>query len=142
MQSFNLKKSEMKKSLRYIICITCILILSSCSEETINSTPENFPQASAISGRRLHVQQYINNLYTFVPRGYNRLNSNAEGNNSISGAMPTAPSFNAYTAMVASATDEAVHATRNSAAEKWGTGQWGTTSSNSWDGPINVLYTG
>lgn len=131
----------MKKIIFSLICMAGTLLFQSCSEETIDSTPPNFPQASAIYSNKVTVLQFVNNLYTFVPRGYNRLDVNPSSNDNIDGIMPSNPNPGASTSMVASATDEAVHATRNSASERWGTGQWGPAT-NSWDSPINVLYTG
>jgi hypothetical protein len=136
---------EMRKIIFTISCFVMSLAFQSCSEETIDSVPANFPQASSIYANKVTVLQFINNLYTFVPRGYNRLDLNPASNDEVSGAAgatPGIPTPGVFTAMVAAATDEAVHATRNSAAERWATGQWNSASSNLWDSPYRVIYTG
>lgn len=136
---------EMKKTIFSMTCLAIALVFQSCSEENISAVPANFPQASSIYANKVTVLQFINNLYTFVPRGYNRMDVNPASNDEISGAAgatPGVPTAGALTAMVASAVDEAVHATRNSAAERWGTGQWNSSSTNLWDSPYRTIYTG
>ncbi|MET4546712.1 hypothetical protein ABIE26_004050 [Pedobacter africanus] len=137
--------TEMKKTIFSMICLAMALLVQSCSEENINAVPANFPQASSIYGNKVTVLQFINNLYTFVPRGYNRMDVNPGSNDEISGAAgatPGVPAPGAFTAMLASATDEAVHATRNSAAERWGAGQWNSSAANLWDSPYRTMYAG
>ena len=94
---------------RFIIntAISVLFISVSCSDETIDDYPANFVQADVICGDSVKVTQFVNNIYSYIPDGYNRLGDNS---------------------MVASSTDEAVHAVRGSAAESWGTGSWGPTS--------------
>jgi hypothetical protein len=111
----------MKKIIYALACLTAIVTIASCSKEDINSEPVQYVQADKIYGNSLHIAQYVNRLYTHIPRGYNRLGSNS---------------------MVASATDEAVHATRNSEAELWGTGLWGTTALTLRDDNFPEIYTG
>jgi hypothetical protein len=91
----------------------------SCSDETINDYPVDFTPASVIYGDSAKITQFVNNIYSFVPEGYNRLTNSS---------------------MVASATDEAVHAVRGSAAEKWGTGSWNPTLIH--DNPFSSSYSG
>ncbi|GAB3916755.1 RagB/SusD family nutrient uptake outer membrane protein [Mucilaginibacter boryungensis] len=132
----------MKKLIFSIVFIAGILVFQSCSNDKINSIPADFATADQVAINSANVKAYINNLYTFVPRGYNRLDTDPNVDDIATGAVPGAPGKNALTAMVASATDEAVHATRNSAAEKWGTGQWSASSNNNWDTQIKIDYTG
>jgi hypothetical protein len=132
----------MKKILFSLVLITGVLFFQSCSDEKINSTPPDFATSDQIAFNKTNVVNFINNLYTFVPRGYNRLDLNPNTNDIATGATPGVPLNNSLTAMVASATDEAVHASRNSAAEKWGTGQWSASSLNNWDTQIKTEYTG
>ena len=92
---------------KFITIITVSFILGmmvSCSDETINDTPVDFIQASLIYGDSVKIVLFVNNIYSFLPDGYNRLSGSS---------------------MVASATDEAVHSVRGSGAERWGTGSWG-----------------
>ncbi len=135
---------DMKKILFYITCLLAVSAVS-CSDETIDSKPgEFFETPDLIYTNKLRTQQFINNIYLFVPRGYNRLDANAAQNDvlHVTNSRPDVPAPVALTAMVASATDEAVHTTRGSAAEKWGTGQWGVNSNNTWDSPYKLMYIG
>lgn len=75
----------------------------SCSDDTINDIPVTFLDPSLIYNDSAKVALFVNNIYSGLPSGYNRL-----GNNS----------------MLASSTDEAVHSLRSSEAEWWGTGTW------------------
>jgi len=110
----------MKKILYAIACLITIGI-ASCSKEDINSEPVQNVQGDKIYGNSLHVSQAVNRLYSYVPLGYNRLSGSS---------------------MVASATDEAVHANRGSEAELWGTGLWGPTSFTLRDDDFNKTYEG
>ncbi|MDR0698462.1 MAG: RagB/SusD family nutrient uptake outer membrane protein [Tannerella sp.] len=92
----------------------------SCSDETINDTPVEFIPVSIICGDSAKIVQYVNNMYTFLPGGYNRLGGNS---------------------MVASATDEAVHAVKGtSEAELWSTGRWNANYTR--DNTFSDCYTG
>jgi hypothetical protein len=118
-------------------------VFQSCTDEKISTVPPDFATADQASAVNTNVSFFINNLYTFVPRGYNRLDPDPTVNDNASGAAPGAPSTSdPKTAMVASSTDEAVHATRNSAAELWGTGQWSPSPLNNWDTQIKTDYVG
>jgi len=93
-----------KITLILFICSVITGLLPSCSDETINNTPVDFFQADFISADSNKIVQYVNNVYSYLPTGYNRLGDNS---------------------MVASATDEAVHAHKGvSEAEQWATGTW------------------
>ena len=94
----------MRKFITIIIVSFILGMMVSCSDETINDTPVDFIQASLIYGDSVKIVLFVNNIYSFLPDGYNRLSGSS---------------------MVASATDEAVHAVRGSGAERWGTGSWG-----------------
>lgn len=133
---------DMKKIIFPIVLITSTLFFQSCSNEKINSVPPDFATADLIAGNKTNVLQFVNNLYSFVPRGYNRLDLDPSSNDAASGSIPTVPAPGAYTSMVAAATDEAVHVTRNSASEKWATGQWSSSPLNDWDTRIKTDYTG
>jgi hypothetical protein len=134
----------MKKLIFSIICLMGTLLFQSCSEETISRDPEDFIQLDErVYGNKVSLAKFVNNLYNFVPRGYNRLDPDPTRDNAaVSGPGPVFPNPSQYTSMVASATDEAVHATRGSASEKWGTGLWGTIAATSWDNPMKAVYTG
>ena len=108
----------MKDPIRSLVCLAVVL-LASCSDELITEKPVNFTQASVVYGDSVKISQFVNNIYSFLPEGYNRLGSNS---------------------MLASATDDAVHAVRGSAAEKLGTGAWGPTALR--DDPFSSSYTG
>ena len=97
----------MKKIIYAFVCLTGILTMASCSKETIESQPVEYTGAEIIYGYSVNIQDAVNRLYTYVPGGHNRLGGSS---------------------MVASATDEAVHAVRGPEAELWGTGLWGTTA--------------
>jgi hypothetical protein len=129
---------DMKKILFSLICLTGTLLLPSCSDETIDTKPAQFVNKDVIYTNSARILQFVNNLYTFLPKGYNRLGSVADVGDDVG---PT-PGATVLGSMVASATDEAVHASLNSGAEKWGTGNWGTAPSNNWDAPLNTIYTG
>lgn len=87
--------------------LSIAMMSASCSREDINSTPADFSQISVICGDSAKVAGFVNNIYSNLPSGYNRLRGSS---------------------MVGASTDEAVHAVRGSAAEKWGTGSWGPTA--------------
>lgn len=113
----------MKKLKSFIITCVCGIVgwgLSSCSDETINDTPVTFIPARIICGDSVKIVQYVNNVYTFLPNGYN--------------------SFDNNTSMLAASTDEAVHAVVGSDMEKWGSGSWNSTSL--YDNPLSACYTG
>lgn len=107
------------KSLIYTLALFTLMLFYACSDEGINEVPANFNPASVIYGDSLKIAQFVNNIYSFLPSGYNRLAGNS---------------------MIASATDEAVHAVRGSAAEKLGTGMWGPNAI--YDDPFSSSYTG
>lgn len=111
----------MKKIIYAFACLATIVTIASCSKEDINSEPVQYVQADKIYGNSLLISQSVNRLYSYVPRGYNRLDGNS---------------------MVAAATDEAVHATRGSEAELWGTGLWGTTPFTLRDDNFKNTYEG
>ncbi len=98
-----------------------IAILAACSKEDINSEPVQYVQSDKIYGNSLNISQTVNRLYTYVPTGYNRLGRNS---------------------MVAAATDEAVQGPRNSEAELWGAGFWGTTPLTLHDDSFGESYVG
>lgn len=103
------------------LCVCCIAGgLASCSDEGINDTPVSFIPARIICGDSAKIVQYVNNVYTFLPNGYNRFDDN--------------------TSMLAASTDEAVHAVVGSDMEKWGGGSWNPT--NIYDDPLANCYTG
>ena len=117
----NKKYMLMKKIIYAFACLTVIVTIAACSKEDINSEPVQYVQADKIYGNSLHITQAVNRLYSYVPRGYNRLGGNS---------------------MVASATDEAVHASQGSEAELWGTGLWGTTTFTLRDDDFERTYEG
>ena len=107
------------KNIIYTFVLFTIMLWSSCSREGLNNVPYNFADASIIAKDSTKIVGFVNNIYTFLPDGYNRLSG---------------------TSMVASATDEAVHAVRGSGAEMWGTGSWGPTAL--YDNTFANCYTG
>lgn len=111
----------MKKNIYAFACMTMIAILAACSKEDINSEPIQYAQSDKIYGNSLNISQAVNRLYTYIPIGYNRLGGSS---------------------MVASATDEAVHGPRNSEAELWGAGFWGTTPFTLRDDSFAESYVG
>ncbi|HEY1009328.1 MAG TPA: RagB/SusD family nutrient uptake outer membrane protein [Daejeonella sp.] len=111
----------MKKIIYAFACMAAIAILAACSKEDINSEPVQYAQSDKIYGNSLNISQTVNRLYTFIPTGYNRLGGNS---------------------MVAAATDEAVQGPRNSEAELWGTGLWGTTPLTLRDDSFSESYAG
>lgn len=111
----------MKKAIYIFASLATFVMAVSCSKETINSEPVQYVGANIVYGNVVFIIDAVNSLYTYVPDGYNRLGGNS---------------------MVASATDEAVNATRNSEAELWGTGSWGTTSSTLRDDAFATSYQG
>lgn len=111
----------MKKAIYLFEFLAVLITLASCSKETINSKPAQYVGADIVYGNSVFINQAINRLYIYVPGAYNRLGGNS---------------------MVASATDEAVNATRNSEAELWGTGLWGPTPSTVRDDNFADAYTG
>lgn len=111
----------MKKIIYAFACMTMIVILAACSKEDINSEPVQYAQSDKVYGNSLNISQAVNRLYTYIPTGYNRLGGNS---------------------MVAAATDEAVHGPRNSEAELWGTGLWGTTPLTLRDDSFTESYAG
>ena len=96
----------MKKIIIYIILLTTIGYFSSCAEDTINSRPVDFTPLHVLLGDSVKITGFVTNIYSHMPTGYNRLGSNS---------------------MLASSIDEAVHASRGSAAEQWGMGSWSPT---------------
>lgn len=112
---------DMKKIVYAFVCLTGLLTMASCSKETIDSEPVQYAGPEIIYGYNVNITQVVNRLYTYVPGGHNRLGGNS---------------------MVASATDEAVHAARGSEAERWGTGLWGTTPSTIRDDDFARTYEG
>jgi hypothetical protein len=121
---FNFKYLNVMKKSNSISTILIFLIsgwsLSSCSDDTINTTPVEFIPASIICGDSAKIVQFVNNIYSFLPNGYNRLGGNS---------------------MVASATDEAVHAEKGtSEAELWSTGSWNANYTR--DNIFSDCYTG
>lgn len=110
----------MKKNIAFVLLVVLVMF-ASCSKETINSKPVQYVGPEIVYGNSVFIIDAVNRLYTYLPDGYNRLGGNS---------------------MVASATDEAVHATRNSEAELWGTGSWGTTPSTLRDDAFAKSYTG
>lgn len=111
----------MKKSIFIFASFATLIMGVSCSKETINSEPVQYVGANIIYGNVVFINNAVNRLYTYLPEGYNRLGGNS---------------------MVASATDEAVNAKRNSEAELWGTGLWGTTPSTLRDDAFAKSYEG
>ena len=113
--------TDMKKIIYAFACLTGLLTMASCSKETIDSKPVEYTDARIIYGQSVNIIEAVNRLYTYVPEGHNRLGGNS---------------------MVASATDEAVHAVRGSEAERWGTGLWGTTATTLRDDDFARTYEG
>jgi hypothetical protein len=111
----------MKKIKYLFISLALIGVSSSCSNETINSEPIQYVSPDIVYGNVVFITQMVNRLYVHIPGGYNRLGGSS---------------------MVASATDEAVHAARGSEAELWGTGAWGTTPASQRDGLFSALFAG
>ena len=109
----------MRKFITYTAVSLILGMMISCSDETINYTPVDFIPASIVYGDSVKIALFVNNIYSYMPDGYNRLSGNS---------------------MVASATDEAVHSVRGSGAEKWGTGSWGP--SVNYDNVFASCYTG
>lgn len=110
------------KNINLFIIIFIILggSLVSCSDETIDTTPVEFIPASIICGDSAKIAQFVNNIYSYLPKGYNRLGGNS---------------------MVAAATDEAVHAVKGtSEAELWATGGWDANYTR--DNTFSDCYTG
>ncbi len=107
----------MRKIFIYPVLLILVVFYTSCSEDTINSKPIDFTQLEVLLGDSVKISGFVNNIYANVPEGYNRLGSNS---------------------MVASSIDEAVHASINSAAERWGTGAW--TSSTLFDNSFSTSY--
>lgn len=107
------------KNLIYTFVLLTLVMFSSCSKETIDVLPHDFAQARVIVADSAKIVQFVNNIYSLMPVGYNRLSGSS---------------------MVASATDEAVHAVRGSGAELWGTGSWGPSAL--YDNTFSNCYTG
>jgi hypothetical protein len=99
--------------------VSLICFVTACSDETINDTPVTMNPARIIYGDSTKVSQFVNNIYGFLPNGYNRMGS---------------------TSMLACATDEAVHAVAGSEVERWGTGSWGPSYTH--DDAFENCYTG
>lgn len=95
------------KNFIYTFVLFTLALLSSCTKEGVNNVPYNFASSEAICADSAKVEQFVRDIYSSVPSGYNRLSG---------------------TSMVASATDEAVNAVRGSGAELWGEGSWGSTA--------------
>ena len=111
----------MKKIKIFIAYVSCIIAgLSSCSDEDIKEIPVEFTPVHIICGDSTKIVQYVNNVYTFLPDGYNRFDEN--------------------TSMLASSTDEAVHAVVGSGMQRWGEGGW--RPADLLDNPLNKCYTG
>ena len=111
----------MKKIKIFIAYVSCIIAgLSSCSDEDIKEIPVEFTPVHIICGDSTKIVQYVNNVYTFLPDGYNRFDEN--------------------TSMLASSTDEAVHAVVGSGMQRWGEGGW--SPADLLDNPLNKCYTG
>ena len=111
----------MKKIKIFIAYVSCIIAgLSSCSDEDIKEIPVQFTPVHIICGDSTKIVQYVNNVYTFLPDGYNRFDEN--------------------TSMLASSTDEAVHAVVGSGMQRWGEGGW--SPADLLDNPLNKCYTG
>lgn len=105
----------------FIAYVSCIIAgLSSCSDEDIKEIPVEFTPVHIICGDSTKIVQYVNNVYTFLPDGYNRFDEN--------------------TSMLASSTDEAVHAVVGSGMQRWGEGGW--SPADLLDNPLNKCYTG
>jgi len=97
------------KNLNFLFFILCMAMggwLASCSDETINSDRTGVILPDVIYNDSTKINQVVINLYSHLPSGFNRL----EGNS-----------------MVASSTDEAVHAVSGSEAQQWGEGSWNAT---------------
>ena len=111
----------MKKIKIFIAYVSCIIAgLSSCSDEDIKEIPVEFTPVHISCGDSTKIVQYVNNVYTFLPDGYNRFDEN--------------------TSMLASSTDEAVHAVVGSGMQRWGEGGW--SPADLLDNPLNKCYTG
>jgi len=89
-------------SLYCIICVACGCFWS-CSDETINSERTGVVPAHIVYNDSARLNTFINDIYSHLPDGFNRLGGNS---------------------MVACAIDEAVHATPGSSAQYWGEGSW------------------
>lgn len=103
------------KNFIFSFIIVSISMLVACSDETINDAPNDFYAADVIYSDSNKTVLFLNDIYSNVPAGYNRMSDGS---------------------MIASATDEAVHATPNSTAGKWGTGIWSAASN--WDNSFGM----
>ena len=88
------------KNLKLLYFFLCFGWILSCSDETINSDRTGITPADIVYNDSTRSYQFITDLYSHLPSGY-RFNE------------------------VVCATDEAVWATPNSAAQRWGEGAWG-----------------
>jgi len=98
------------KNLSFLIFILGLTLggcLWSCSDETIGSDRTGVVLPHIIYNDSTRINQVIITLYSHLPYGFNRLDG---------------------TSMVASATDEAVHAVSGSEAQSWGEGSWDATA--------------
>ena len=79
----------------------------SCSDETLSSDRTGETPVHIVYNDSVRTNQFVINIYSFLPDGFNRMGGNS---------------------MVASATDEAVHAVPGSGAQNWGEGNWTATT--------------
>lgn len=101
-----------------LVIVGLMIFLSSCSKEDINVTPTDMFSLDIICRDSAKIAGFVNNVYSNVPSGYNRLSGS----------------------MVAASTDEAVNSVRGSVAEKWGASAWGPTAL--YDNPFPNSYPG
>lgn len=94
----------MKNNLIFLILIAGLSFVR-CTEN-INEIPLEFNNIERVYSDSVYVRQFVNNIYTLIPAGYNRLGG----------------------AMIAGATDEAVHSSNSSQANNLAKGVWGPAS--------------
>ncbi|MDR1098077.1 MAG: RagB/SusD family nutrient uptake outer membrane protein [Tannerella sp.] len=111
---------KLKAFITLLICGVTGCHFLSCSDETIGDVPVNFIPPHIIYGDSTKITQFVNNVYSFLPAGYNRFDGN--------------------TSMLAASTDEAVHAVPGSEMEKWANGSWDANTGH--DNSFSDCYTG
>ena len=104
--------------LYFIFCVVCGCFWS-CSDETIDSDRTGVVPAHIVYNDSARINTFVNDIYSHLPDGFNRLGGNS---------------------MVASAIDEAVHATPGSGAQAWGEGNWNPSTQR--DDNFGTMYRG
>ena len=98
------------KNIKLLLWLAFGFILTNCHK--IDDYPLEFNSIDKVYSDSLYIQQFVNAIYNQLPQGYNRINS----------------------AMMACATDEAVHSALSSNIDKMAKGSWGPNSNpdNEW----------